>query len=297
VAGQNRKHPELAGRHTRQRNAVQPRRTPLSRSIEPLMRGTTFGDAGAFRGIDDQTVAQLRGSDQIAAATIRRLLTARSLRSGVEEWCIWMVELAPSQVSRSPFLDERVRSVMRARKDDTPPWFPARIRQPEVPYFAFRNVLPAGCQYLAFGRYNPDIIADDTVVVLSSDDAMVTAAILSSRIFRVWAEIAGARRPNGDIPLGAQSVHNTFPCPPLSKRQQVAIEDAFEDVLTARRYADAASLDEMYRRELPRPLQKAHDDLDAAVGRVFGVKPSMTDADVADILMERYRTLTSSDAA
>ncbi len=276
---------------------VQPRRTVLSDSLDPLTRGTTFGDGGAYRGIDDPTSAQLRGSDPVASVALRPLLSARTLRTGAREWCLWMVEMNPSQIRQSRFLDERVRSVMRARKDDTPPWFPARIRQPEVPYFAFRNVLPAGCQYLAFGRYNPDIIADDTVVVLSSDDAMVTAAILSSRIFRVWAEIAGARRPNGDIQIGAQSVHNTFPCPPLSKRQQVAIEDAFEDVLTARRYADAASLDEMYRRELPRPLQKAHDDLDAAVGRVFGVKPSMTDADVADILMERYRTLTSSDAA
>lgn len=208
-----------------------------------------------------------------------------------------MVELAPSQVSRSPFLDERVRSVMRARTDDVPPWFPVRIRQPVAPYFAFRSVLPAGCQYLAFGRYNPDIIADDTVVVLGSDDAMVTAALLSSRIFRVWAEVAGTRRANGDVEIGVQSVHNTFPCPPLSKRQQSAIEDAFDDVLTARRYADAQSLDEMYRRELPRPLQKAHDHLDAVVGRVFGVKPSMSDTEIADILMERYRTLTSSDAA
>jgi len=190
-----------------------------------------------------------------------------------------------------------VRSVMRARKDDTPPWFPARIRQPEVPYFAFRNVLPAGCQYLALGRYNPDVIVDDTVVVLGSDDAMITAAILSSRIYRVWAQVVGTQRANGDVQMGVQSVHNTFPCPSLSKRQQSAIEDAFEDVLTARRYSDAQSLDEMYRGELPRPLQKAHDDLDAAVGRVFGVKPSMTDAEIADILIERYRAITSSDAA
>lgn len=269
----------------------------MSHSIDPLRRGTKFGDAGTFRGIDAQTVAQLRGSDQIAAATIRRLLTARSLRNGVDEWCIWMVELASSQVSRSPFLDERVRSVMRARKGDTPPWLPARIRQPDAQYFAFRNVLPGGCQYLAFGRYNPDIIADDTVVVLGSDDAMVTAAILSSRIFRVWIEVAGTRRANGDVEIGVQSVHNTFPCPPLSKRQQSVIEDAFEDVLTARRYSDAQSLDEMYRRELTRPLQKAHDRLDEAVGRVFGVKPSMSDAEIADILFERYRAITSSDAA
>lgn len=276
---------------------VQPRRAPLSHTIDPLTRGTTFGDAGTFRGIDAQTVAQLRGSDQIAVATIRGLLTARSLRSGVYEWCIWMVEVAPSQVSRSPFLDERVRSVMGARKGDTPPWLPVRIRQPDAQYFAFRNVLPAGCQYLAFGRYNPDIIADDTVVVLGSDDAMLTAAILSSRIYRVWVEVVGTQRSNGDVQIGVMSVHNTFPCPPLSKRQQSVIEDAFEDVLTARRYSDAQTLDEMYRRELPRPLQKAHEDLDSAVGRVFGVKPSMTDAEIAAILFDRYRVITSSDAA
>ena len=276
---------------------VQPRRTPLSNSIDPLRRGTTFGDIGAFRNIDARTVVQLRASDQVAAATIRPLLTARGLRTGADEWCLWMVELTSSQVGRSRFLDERVRNVMRTRRDDMPPWFPARIRQPDLQYFAFRNVLPAGCQYLAFGRYNPDIIADDTVLVLGSDDAMITAAILSSRIYRVWIEVAGKQRSNDDVQIGVMSVHNTFPCPPLSKRQQTAIEDAFEDVLTARRYSDAQTLDEMYRRELPRPLQKAHDDLDSAVGQVFGVKPSMTDAEIANILFERYRAITSSDAA
>jgi hypothetical protein len=276
---------------------VQPRRTPLSNSIDPLRRGTTFGDIGAFRNIDARTVLQLRASDQVAAATIRPLLTARGLRTGADEWCLWMVELTSSQVGQSRFLDERVRNVMRTRRDDMPPWFPARIRQPDLQYFAFRNVLPAGCQYLAFGRYNPDIIADDTVLVLGSDDAMITAAILSSRIYRVWIEVAGKQRSNDDVQIGVMSVHNTFPCPPLSKRQQSAIEDAFEDVLTARRYSDAQTLDEMYRRELPRPLQKAHDDLDSAVGQVFGVKPSMTDAEIANILFERYRAITSSDAA
>ena len=269
----------------------------MSNSIDPLRRGTTFGDIGAFRNIDARTVSQLRASDQVAAATIRPLLTARGLRTGADEWCLWMVELTSSQVGRSRFLDERVRNVMRTRRDDMPPWFPARIRQPDLQYFAFRNVLPAGCQYLAFGRYNPDIIADDTVLVLGSDDAMITAAILSSRIYRVWIEVAGKQRSNDDVQIGVMSVHNTFPCPPLSKRQQSAIEDAFEDVLTARRYSDAQTLDEMYRRELPRPLQKAHDDLDSAVGQVFGVKPSMTDAEIANILFERYRAITSSDAA
>ena len=295
MAEQNRKKSGSTGRQAT--GIVQPRRTPLSPSIDPLKRGTTFGDVGAFRNLDAQTVSQLRDSDQVADATIRPLLTARGLRTGADVWCLWMVELTSSQVGRSRFLEERVRSVMRARRDDMPPWFPTRIRQPDLQYFAFRNILPAGCQYLAFGRYNPDIIADDTVVVLGSDDAMLTAAILSSRIYRVWAEVVGTQRPNGDVQIGVMSVHNTFPCPPLSKRQQSVIEDAFEDVLTARRYSDAQTLDEMYRRELPRPLQKAHDDLDSAVGGVFGVKPSMTDAEIADILFDRYRAITSSDAA
>lgn len=295
MAEQNRKQSGPTG--IQAAGTVQPRRTPLSHSIDPLRRGTTFGDIGAFRNLDAQTVSQLRDSDQVADAAIRPLLTARALRTGADVWCLWMVELTSSQVGRSRFLEERVRSVMRTRRDDMPPWFPTRIRQPDLQYFAFRNVLPAGCQYLAFGRYNPDIIADDTVVVLGSDDAMLTAAILSSRIYRVWVEVVGTQRSNGDVQIGVMSVHNTFPCPPLSKRQQSVIEDAFEDVLTARRYSDAQTLDDMYRKELPRPLQKAHDVLDSAVGRVFGVKPSMTDAEVADILFERYRAVTSSDAA
>jgi hypothetical protein len=77
-----------------------------------------------------------------------------------------------------------------------------------------------------------------------------------------------------------------------------AIEEATQDVMLARQHAGAASLDELYGRdELPRPLRQAHERLDAAVNRVFGVNATMSDNEIAAILLDRYRELTASGAA
>lgn len=277
---------------------VTPRRTPLSPVMAPIRRGSTFDDGGAFRGIDIALVERLRTEDPNAARALRQILTPRALRTGETEWCLWLEEYTPSEIGQSAFLSERVTRVRDRRRTDIPPWLVAKNRQPRERYAAFRPILPAGCQLLAFGQYNPDIIVNDQVWNVGSDDAIVTQAMLSSRVFRVWVEIVGERSPNGDIAITRDAVYNTFPCPPVSRRQRVAIEDAFIGVLQAREHVPTRSLDELYSRaELPRPLQAAHDELDRIIDRVFGVRPSMTQEEVTEVLLTRYSELSADDAA
>lgn len=266
--------------------------------MAPISRGSTFGDRGALRGIDATLAQRLRLEDPIAARALRLLLSPRSLRTGDEEWCLWLLEHSPEDIARSRFLSERVDRVHRQRRNDVPPWLYSQIRQPRHRYAAFSSILQPNGQYLSFATYDPDIIVDGQVWKLDSQNAVVTEAMLMSRVFRVWVETVGTKNPNGAVKITRDSVYNTFPCPEISRRQQTAIEDAFHDVLLARGQVAMRSIDELYsRRELPRALQIEHEKLDQAIGKVFGVKQSMSDAQIADILLDHYRVLTADDAA
>ena len=266
--------------------------------MAPISRGNTFGDAGALRGIDEKLAHQLRLEDPIAARALRLLLSPRSIRTGDAEWCLWLVEHRQEDIAKSRFLSERVDRVYRQRRNDVPPWLYSQIRQPRNRYGAFSSILQANGQYLSFATYDPDIIVDGQVWTLDSQNAVVTEAMLMSRVFRVWVETVGTKNPNGTMKITRDSVYNTFPCPEISRRQQTAIEEAFHDVLLARGHVAMRSIDELYaRRELPRALQIEHDKLDHVIGKVFGVKQSMSDAEIAAVLLEHYRVLTADDAA
>jgi hypothetical protein len=280
------------------RQPITPRRTPLSAALTQISRGNTFGDAGALRGIDTTTAQLLRREDPIAARALRLLLSPRSIRTGEEEWCLWLVAHSPEDIARSRFLSERVDRVRRQRRNDVPPWLYSQIRQPRNQYGAFPSILQANSQYLSFATYDPEIIVEGQVWKLDSENAVVTEAMLMSRVFRVWVETVSKKKSNGAMVITRDSVYNTFPCPEISRRQQTAIEDAFHDLLLARGQVAMRSIDELYaRRELPRALQIEHDKLDQVIGKVFGVKQSMSDAEIAGVLLEHYRVLTADDAA
>jgi hypothetical protein len=261
-----------------------------------LETGSTFGDGGALRHIDKELFDRLSEADPTAAGTFRELVSAATFRRGMREWCVWGWDLSEADIARSRFLSERCAQVRATRTSHVPPWLFERVRQPQEPYFALPKVLRRGSPVLALGCYNPDIVVNDEVWVVGSSDAQVTAGVLMSRVYRVWVETVGAERRNGDLTIGVTSVHNTFPCPVPTRRQRERIEEAVDGVLVARGYAQRP-LDALYGSDgMPRPLARAHAELDAAVDNLFGFRAATSDEEVARELLARYAAFTSGGA-
>ncbi len=272
------------------------RRKPLAWDLVPLRRGSIARDGGALTSIGSALVDRIRQSDPIAAGTLRRYVTEAALRSGEERWCVWLDEHDGPLIDLSPFLRERVDRVLhRRRRGSTAPWQFDEDRQPRQPFFALPAHHPAD-RALRVTRFDPDTIVNGQVWTLDGE-AIVTAGIIESHVFEVWRRVVDVHGRRG-ARLLTIDVYNSFPCPKLTATQRRAIEEATQDVMLARQHAGAASLDELYGQDqLPRPLQRAHDRLDVAVNRVFGVKAGAGDDEIAAILLDRYRELIASDAA
>ena len=268
-------------------------RRPVSPDLAPLRSGSHAADHGALTSIDSGDADSIRRTDKLAAQRLLRYVTPHALLHNEELWCLWLEDLTEREVMQSDVVATRVRRVAQHRRTNTPPWVFEEIRQPRGPFYAVPKTFPR-YDHLPIALFEPGTIANDQVWVLD-DSAVVTAGIMMSRVYRVWIEAASGERGGSSLWLSAEAVHNAFPCPELSRRQRQAIEDATHDVMLARAGASMRSLDELYSRpKLPRALKECHDVLDGVVDRVFGVRKSMKDDEIAQRLISLYRDAVSS---
>ena len=47
---------------------------------------------------------------------------------------------------------------------------------------------------------------------------------------------------------------------------------------------------------MPEPLRRAHEKLDRAVRKAYGIATSVNDEQCVDILMEKYQTIVAQEA-
>ena len=117
--------------------------------------------------------------------------------------------------------------------------------------------------------------------------------IMSSRIFRVWADAVSGRLESR-LRVSNEITYNNFPWPDVSDAQRKKIEKAAEGVLVVRSHFMDSSLADLYDpMTMPRQLREAHEVLDRAVASAFGLRVNATDAVVLARLFELYSQLTS----
>jgi hypothetical protein len=240
-----------------------------------LRAGSTPDDGEWLANLRPSEVDGLGSRDAIAGRYLHLYLTPGMLLRGDTRMCFWVPTHAGREVDRSPELRRRADEVTRHRGPESvvPPWRFAVDRQPDREYFAVPRMMPVGLLGIVVARFNPEVIAGDQVWVLDANDAEVTAAIMMSRAYRVWA--SGSRR----VTVRA---HDTFPCPELTLEQQHTLEACVEEVLRARQYAMETTLDDLYRRDpLPDPLAYAHRRLDDVVADILGVESDVSDVELA----------------
>lgn len=246
--------------------------------LDRLRVGSTPSDGGWLANLHPSEVDRLGATDGIAARYLHLYLTPGMICRGDTRLCFWVPTSAESDVLASPELTRRADEVARLRPPGgrVPPWRFTVDRQPDRVFFAVPHSLPAGLLGAVIARFNPEVIAGNQVWVLDGD-SLVTVGIMMSRAYRLWVD--GSKR----LTAGA---HDTFPCPELTRDQQVALETCVDQVLRARQYAMDSTLDELYRR-MPQPLTDAHDQLEQVVADILGVRADVSD----DGLVSRLQAL------
>ncbi len=280
---------------------VEQRRNQLS----PELGNATFGNMPRDGGnlvVTREEVDEVR-ADSVAAKYLRPYPGARELVHNEERWCLWLVDLDPGDLSRSPLLRHRLEAVREFRAASsaastrsmaaTPALFGQRS-QPDTEYVCIPSVVSENRRYFTVARFGPEIIASNANFKIPDPDG-VQFAILSSSMFITWQKTVGGRLESR-LRFSNTIVWNNLPLPEVPNDLRGKIVAAGQGVLEARERHPERSLADHYNPLAMDPaLIKAHDKLDAVVDRAFGAtRTCQSEKERQEILFTRYAEMTSA---
>ena len=280
---------------------VDPVTHPLSSQMGEVAYGNKPTDGG-WLIVEAEAVGEAK-ADPVAAKFLRPFVGARELLHGGERHCLWLIDSAPAEREKSPFVSGRVdkrRQFLLDSDAEATRNFASQahlfrqIAQPSVPYLCIPRHVSENRPYFLSARYPESVICSDANFLSEDADGMVFA-VISSRMFMAWQRAVGGRIKS-DLRFNKLLSWNTFPLPALSTGDRAAIVSAGEEVLVARDSLSGVPLADMYPPGgLDPDLQSAHDTLDRAVDSAFGLKVDhgATELERQDILFARYQELSS----
>ncbi len=279
---------------------VTSRRTPLSPELPPMDFGSMPNDGGHLSKIDADEAQAIRETDPIAAKYLRKLVGAEELINDADRYCLWMQGADPNDLRTSPELSKRVeavRELRQASKRDATKRLAGRpaefgeIRQPTSDYIAVPRVSSENRDYVPMAVLPPEVIANDALLVVPMK-TVATFGFLQSRVFAVWNKAVSGRLESRTR-ISATITYNNFIAPTLDDEQRALIEGGAEGVLIARSSFAYNSLADLYgQASMPPALRRAHEVLDAAVLRAFGLPSGASDEEILALLFERYMEAT-----
>ena len=240
-------------------------------------------------------------SDPVAAKYVRPFRGSRELMNGLDRWCLWLVDVAPSDIAQSPVLKRRLEAVKAFRADskaastrkmaETPHLFGQRS-QPDTDYLCLPKVVSERRSYFTVQRYPSNVIASDLVFHAQDLDGLMFA-LASSSMFITWQKTIGGRLESR-IRFANTLTWNTFPVPELDEKTRQRIIKAGKKVLEARALHPERSLAEHYNPLAMSPeLVKAHNALDREVDKAFGAPRKLTtERQRQELLFVSYAELT-----
>lgn len=280
---------------------VDQRRTQLAPDLPPMVFGNMARDDGNLlvEPDDYDTVA----ADPVASKYLRPFVGARQLIHNEPRWCLWLVDLDPSDIARSAILKTRLDAVRRFRAEskaastrqmaETPHLFGQRS-QPDTPYVCVPRHASETRKFFPTALFGPEVICGDANFKADDPDGLAFA-VISSSAFITWQKAVGGRIKS-DLRFSNTLTWNTFPLPALTSDQRTAIIAGGKAVLKARAAHPERSLADHYNPLAMAPeLLRAHRQLDTAVDKALGLRGSVTEATRLRALFTAYEQLTTAD--
>jgi len=218
---------------------------------------------------------------------------------GIERYCIWVGDDKVGEAKAIPELARRFEAVARDRsKEDASAISKAFADRPhrflQRPGAARSHTIMVPRPASKDREYLPVDVKDETNITSSEafgifDGAIWQAAVLSSRLHRLWLETVGGRLKE-DPRYSNTLVWNTFPLPPLSDRRKADLEEHWWAIDEARKEAGfGRSLGDLYvPATMPRRLRREHEELDQTMETIFGSRRYRSDADRIEHMLQLY---------
>ena len=219
--------------------AVRSRRTPLSPELPKVSLGSIPYDWGYLTVEADEYSDVM--ADLVAAKYVRPFINGRELINHSPRWCLWMEDLDPSDIAKSPLLKGRITAVAEKRQNSndlatrnlaaTPHLMRPNPHRLAGPYLGMPRVFAESRLYGTAERFAGDVIAGGKVYTCPDPDGFVFAII--SSMFITWQRTVGGRIKS-DPSCSTDIVWNNLPLPAVSPEVRAQIIKAGEGVLKAR---------------------------------------------------------------
>lgn len=278
---------------------------PLASDLEPMVFGNKPTDGGNLlldRNERDALLSAHPESDRF----LRRLYGSQELMKGIERYCLWVHDIEAEAARSIPEIARRFAAVARDRsKEEASDISKAFADRPhrflQRPGAATSHTIMVPRPASKDRDYLPVDVKDETNITSSEafgifDGAIWQAAVLSSRLHRLWLETVGGRLKE-DPRYSNTLVWNTFPLPSLSERRKVDLEEHWWAIDLARKEAGIGqSLGELYvPATMPRALRRAHEELDATMETIFGSRRYRSDADRIEHMLQLYERMAAGE--
>jgi hypothetical protein len=233
------------------------------------------------------------------ARFVRRYAGGDEIINARDRWCLWLADVSPAELRRSPFIMERLRLTKQFRESsnrpqtlklaDTPHLF-GEIRQPSTPMLVVPKVSSEHRRYIPITFVQPDIIVNGSALIVP-DASLFEFGVLISNVHMAWMRTVAGRLETR-YQYSAANVYNNFPWPTPTAAQQARIEATAKGILDARAAHPESTLADLYDElTMPPDLRKAHRANDKAVMEAYGFPVSMTESDCVAALFRLYQSL------
>jgi len=239
--------------------------------------------------------------EPLSKTYFKKFIGGQEFIQGKERWCIWLVDISPSELRRMKFVLERIELVKETRLKspdvgarklaDRPSQF-RDLLNPKS-FIAIPEVSSERRKYIPIGFLTDEAIASNKLQMIPNAN-LWHFGILTSNMHMTWTRnVCG--RMKSDYSYSNSIVYNNFPWPEnTTDKQKDSVEKAAQAVLDARLSFPDSSLADLYDpNTMPPILVKAHQHLDKAVDLCYRSQPFINETKRIEFLFELYDKYTA----
>jgi hypothetical protein len=261
--------------------------------------GMNFGNMPADGGellFSGEEKEQFLKNEPNAERYFRRFISAHEFLNNGDRWCLWLVDIEPTELKKLKLVYEKVKAVKEIRKKSARPFLAdvphlfAQITQPnDKDYILIPCHSSENRKYIPIGFFTSENVAANSCLIIP-DGTVYHFGILTSTMHMAWTRYVCGRlelryRYSKDI------VYNNYPWPNPTDKQKTEIEKMAQGILDTRAQFPKASLADLYDPvAMPPALSKAHQKLNKAVEAAYG-RTFADDSQRVAYLFELYQRL------
>ena len=277
---------------------IDSRKVPLC-IVPEMVTGNRPADGGNLI-IEAEDYAEFVKHEPSAKQYIKKLLGAAEFINNKERWCLWLVNVPPSELRKMPLVMKRIQACKEDRENApdegrrklaaTPHLFREQLN-PETS-IVIPVVSSERRRYIPMAYLDKDVICTDRIKFLPNA-TLYHFGVLNSNVHMAWTR-AVCGRLKSDYNYSKDVVYNNFPWPNPTDEQKAKIEQTAQAILDARALYPDSSLADLYDElTMPVELRRAHQDNDRAVMAAYGFPiKTMTESQCVAELFKLYQKLT-----